>query len=516
MNLKKFKVLGGTILLSATIATTLSSNVVLAKEDSVKNQEIVVTYNDQKIEFDQKPIIKNGNTLVPFRAIFESMGTMVYYNPQDKSILGISRDGDIITHTIGTNTAIVNGKEKAFGASSEMINDRTLIPVRMVSELLNAEVDWNGKEQKVTIEKYEENNEFNKLIKEILKRSANQNFNPENFNRYCKYVSSHPELSIEDSIINVNMDLDLELVEVGPESFSMNPYFNEGSEEVRNSISNVLFDLIESNTKHFEPKKEDIKVVKNINDPLVLVNKFHRLPKDHQIDISQLTNCNMEYIQNGPAFEGITTTPYIRTEIYENFKALRDASIATGEINNHVIADEAYNIFGGETNNCPLDILSYERRMAYNSIPEEKQYEKFAFNYNLPYWHSDLSTGFSFSVSSSSWYQFFEYYKYKNYKDVSEEIANNSVWTYEYMLEKTAWLKDNAYKYGFVLRYPEGKEHITRMGYNPAHYRYVGKEVAKIIHDQNLCLEEYYAKYLNDSGYTITQDSVEKVLKLNI
>lgn len=53
------------------------------------------------------------------------------------------------------------------------------------------------------------------------------------------------------------------------------------------------------------------------------------------------------------------------------------------------------------------------------------------------------------------------------------------------------YLEYNAYKYGFILRYPKGKEEITKYQYDKKHYRYVGKENATKIYNQNLCLEEY-------------------------
>lgn len=53
------------------------------------------------------------------------------------------------------------------------------------------------------------------------------------------------------------------------------------------------------------------------------------------------------------------------------------------------------------------------------------------------------------------------------------------------------WMNKNAHKYGFILRYPEGKEHITGFKYEPWHYRYVGKKLAKIIYENKLTLEEY-------------------------
>ena len=56
------------------------------------------------------------------------------------------------------------------------------------------------------------------------------------------------------------------------------------------------------------------------------------------------------------------------------------------------------------------------------------------------------------------------------------------------------WLKDNAWKFGFILRYPEGKQPITGVKFEPWHYRYVGRYHAKAIYDSGLCLEEYLEK----------------------
>ncbi|RIW28525.1 D-alanyl-D-alanine carboxypeptidase family protein [Bacillus salacetis] len=55
------------------------------------------------------------------------------------------------------------------------------------------------------------------------------------------------------------------------------------------------------------------------------------------------------------------------------------------------------------------------------------------------------------------------------------------------------WLKENSYKFGFVLRYPKGKEDITGYQYEPWHFRYVGKEPAKVIFENDWTLEEYFA-----------------------
>lgn len=56
-----------------------------------------------------------------------------------------------------------------------------------------------------------------------------------------------------------------------------------------------------------------------------------------------------------------------------------------------------------------------------------------------------------------------------------------------------AWLSNNAYRFGFILRYPEGKEEITGYTYEPWHYRFVGREAATDIHFGKITLEEYFA-----------------------
>ncbi len=61
------------------------------------------------------------------------------------------------------------------------------------------------------------------------------------------------------------------------------------------------------------------------------------------------------------------------------------------------------------------------------------------------------------------------------------------------------WLKENAENYGFVMRYPKDKQEITKIIYEPWHYRYVGVEHAKAINELNMCLEEYI-EYLSNGG----------------
>ena len=74
------------------------------------------------------------------------------------------------------------------------------------------------------------------------------------------------------------------------------------------------------------------------------------------------------------------------------------------------------------------------------------------------------------------------------------------------------WLSQNAYRYGFILRYPSDKTETTGTPYAPHHFRYVGKIHAAIMHENNFCLEEYLdylRNYTMESGGLAYSDGVQ-------
>ncbi|MBD5158775.1 MAG: M15 family metallopeptidase [Ruminococcus sp.] len=77
---------------------------------------------------------------------------------------------------------------------------------------------------------------------------------------------------------------------------------------------------------------------------------------------------------------------------------------------------------------------------------------------------------------------------------------------YDYQGEGAySWFTDNCYKYGFVIRYPEGKEQITKIQYEPWHFRYVGKPHAYYMTKNDLCLEEYINMVITQYYYQADQ-----------
>lgn len=79
------------------------------------------------------------------------------------------------------------------------------------------------------------------------------------------------------------------------------------------------------------------------------------------------------------------------------------------------------------------------------------------------------------------------------------EINNQSTETFKDSPAYT-WLKNNAHLYGFIERYPEGKEYLTGYSFESWHFRYVGEDVAKQIHDEGITFDEYYAYYIENQA----------------
>lgn len=75
-------------------------------------------------------------------------------------------------------------------------------------------------------------------------------------------------------------------------------------------------------------------------------------------------------------------------------------------------------------------------------------------------------------------------------------MGGNTSYTEFHTTNEFNWVKENAYNYGFILRYPKDKEHITGYKYESWHLRYVGKDVAKYIYENDITFEEYYEKFL--------------------
>ncbi|MDP4180612.1 MAG: stalk domain-containing protein [Bacillota bacterium] len=111
---------------------------------------IVVTINGTKVEFDVEPQIVNGRTLVPMRKIFEALGAVVQWDSKTKTVTGKKGDRTIIL-IINKKDANVNGVAKQLDVPATIINGRTLVPVRFISESLGCKVQWDLNTKTVVI-----------------------------------------------------------------------------------------------------------------------------------------------------------------------------------------------------------------------------------------------------------------------------------------------------------------------------------------------------------------------------
>ena len=111
-----------------------------------------VIYNGEKIKFDQIPVIENGRTLVPLRAIFEKIGADVEWNGDTQTVTA-TKDDITEALTINNTTATKNGEAITLDVPAKIINGRTLVPVRFISDCFGVNVDWDGVMQKVILTK---------------------------------------------------------------------------------------------------------------------------------------------------------------------------------------------------------------------------------------------------------------------------------------------------------------------------------------------------------------------------
>ena len=123
-------------ILSATMLITSAAIPVMADED------IKVKLDGNTLSFDVPPQIINDRTMVPLRAIFEALGASVDWNQQTKTVTSVKGD-TTIKLTIDSNTMYVNGNAVTLDTPACVVNDRTLVPVRAISEAYQTKVIWN-------------------------------------------------------------------------------------------------------------------------------------------------------------------------------------------------------------------------------------------------------------------------------------------------------------------------------------------------------------------------------------
>ena len=186
---------------------------------------------------------------------------------------------------------------------------------------------------------------------------------------------------------------------------------------------------------------------------LILVNKYNKLSYDY-------VPKDLEKIDSKYFINGNTNARFLRKDAKEAFEKLSSDSILN---NTPVYGQSGYR--------------SYERQDVLYNNAVFKNGKAYADNDTARAGHSEHQTGLTIDVSSN--------------KDGNMLSFENT--------SSFNWMMDNAYKYGFILRYPKGKEKVHGFIYEAWHYRYVGEKVAKDMHDNysDLTYEEYYYMFLD-------------------
>ena len=194
----------------------------------------------------------------------------------------------------------------------------------------------------------------------------------------------------------------------------------------------IIFILFSTGCNSFY---KNVKEVKNPNSKLVLVNKNNRL-KDDFIP-SDLIKLDLTYSNDNK---------YLKKEAAKAFyKLSKDAK----KLGYRIIVVSGYRSY------------TYQEELFAYYVKEKGM--DYALLCSAKAGHSEHQTGLAVDVEGSNMdYDLF---------DESKEFN---------------WMINNAHKYGFILRYPKGKEKITGFKYEPWHYRYVGKKVAKYIYENKI------------------------------
>ena len=178
---------------------------------------------------------------------------------------------------------------------------------------------------------------------------------------------------------------------------------------------------------------------------LILVNKYNRLSSSYSPDLVTMSS---NYSREGQRME---------KEAYEHFKEMVDAAKKDNI--------KIYNISA---------YRSYSSQSSLYTMYSNRDGVTKADTYSARPGHSEHQTGYATDIiCSSSGCKFEERKEYE-------------------------WLKDNSYKYGFIIRYPKGKEYITGYTFEPWHYRYVGTEAAKYIYEHDITFDEYYEVFVKN------------------
>lgn len=136
---------------ASNIEVTSETTTQVTEKLTNNTNDILVFVDGKQVVFDQKPIIQNSRTLVPFRKIFEALDADVSWN-NDTQQVKAKRNGTEISFVIGEKVLFINGKDTInMEVKPQIIKGRSMVPLRVISEALGVEVNWDNDERIITI-----------------------------------------------------------------------------------------------------------------------------------------------------------------------------------------------------------------------------------------------------------------------------------------------------------------------------------------------------------------------------
>ncbi|MGM0395985.1 MAG: copper amine oxidase N-terminal domain-containing protein [Bacillota bacterium] len=140
------------ILPTSALAQTIIPESPFDGIDYTRSEEIRVIIDGKQVEFDVAPRISGGRTLVPMRAIFEEFGLEVSWNEAERTVTG-EGEGLNVQFVIDSNLATVNGLVHTLDVPAMIIEGRTMVPLRFLSESLGYNVVWIEDSQLILLSK---------------------------------------------------------------------------------------------------------------------------------------------------------------------------------------------------------------------------------------------------------------------------------------------------------------------------------------------------------------------------
>lgn len=187
--------------------------------DGFAEDNISVTLNGEALTFDVPPQLIDNRTMVPLRKIFEAMGAVVDWNNDIQTVTATKGNEKVIA-TINSKNVYINGEIKILDVPPMVVNDRTMVPVRFVAESFGANVDWNESTRTVIIKTNQSNNVSVFNMQEFIKGFE--------LAEYSKYNSSASENGLGGTKIYFSAVLDkVEVVDTDNSIDAFGGYFTD-------------------------------------------------------------------------------------------------------------------------------------------------------------------------------------------------------------------------------------------------------------------------------------------------